>query len=169
MDDHGDVAHLRELEVLLELLRRFPTKLDEDAIETWSRSAQSVGAAISRMELWADIMNGPYADRLEQLLPELLPRAQVIPAPWSRYLLPALFGTTQLGWPPGHFSDSFWHGDFVALNSTRWNGGDPIDHLALWPLPTDLKSLAISSQEYPSAFSLMCAINANPAQVVGRN
>ena len=152
-------------EVLLELLRRFPAKLELDAIETWSRSAQSLGGAITRLELWEDIMGGPYGGQLERLVRTMLPQAGEIPP--NRNALPALFGATSIE-HISLFRDGSYYYDLMASNWTRWNDGDPIDQIALWPLPTDIKPLAISNQDDPSAFGLMCAINANPAILADR-
>ena len=142
-------------EMLLELLRRFPTRLDDSAIETWSRSAQSVGGTITQLELWADIVGGPYGDRLDRLVRSMLPRTEELSDVAD--VLPVLFGATSI--------DQivyFRHRPYSAANWTRWKDGDPVDDLARWPLPNDLKVLAINNQDYPSVFSLMCAINANP-------
>ncbi|MBP2461175.1 MULTISPECIES: hypothetical protein [unclassified Rhizobium] len=144
-------------EIVLELLRRFPLRGNDDAVMTWSQSAQSLGTAISRLDLWRDIVEGPYSEDFERLLPKLMPVVGEMRQSYRRYLLPEAFCGTAADWD---FDPVI---GFLSLGSRVGSHGDPVDCLAAWPLPAEIKQLAILGKVEDSAFNLLCAINANPA------
>lgn len=154
-------------ETVLELLRRFPLHLDQAALDHWLRSAQTVGAAISRLDLWGDILDGHYAKYFDHLLPNIIPATRDMPVRELRYLLPLLFASDQASWyfrthDLAYLRYLYRHGVYFRQNSAWCEAGDPVDHLSMWPLPKEIRTMVHSSQSDPSAFALTCAVNANP-------
>lgn len=117
-------------EILFELVRRLPKNGTEtEALQKWTRSAHSLGAALNRTGLWSTIIEGPDWDIFNKLGPYGM---------WS-----------------------YWE-------SVTSLGGDPVDHLTYWPLPTEFANNFEITKDNPSAFHLLSSTSANPSQLVAK-
>jgi hypothetical protein len=150
-------------ELVLALLGRFPLNGRPLDIVPWGESSLRLSNAISRLHLWRSIMEGPNRSVLDAGAQQI-GRALNIPSDHP-YLLPLIMQGGSPIWPL-HLPWEFLIFP-VTWGNYRGVDTDPLDDLAAWPLPPEVRPLVGSSEPDPSAFHLMSAICGAPAKLLG--
>jgi hypothetical protein len=172
------------VEIVLELLRRFPLYGSDEDLLRWFGCALRLGQAIGRLGLWRAILHDPWFPVINKAGLALQARSLQSPPPWNA---PSKFGpvfrtffdgallvqSLLCGWPspdryPEHemrefISRTIRHGRFSEWWGPRYPRTDPIDDLAGWPVPLFLAVFAGSNDgTRTGAYDLLCGILGSP-------
>jgi hypothetical protein len=162
-------------ELVLEMVSRYPAGGSDDQKGRWARAARRLGRAITRMDFWLDILDGPQASKLDGIAGWMLGEAS---QGEFRWFLPLFFGTSptsnlvapwlyhEYRWRLSQLEDE--HGlvfppyrdipDQITIT-------DPVDDLCAWPMPDLLTSFIGSKADAPSVFHLLSTCIADPARL----
>lgn len=175
--DPSDAKRLVDgaIELFLEMVSRYPAGGADDQKGRWARAARRLGRAITRMDFWPDILNGPQASKLDGIAGWML---GVASQGQFRWFLPLFFGTSptsglvapwlyhEYQWQLSQLADE--HGLVLPPyrdTPAQITIADPVDDLCAWPVPDRLTSFIGSKADAPSAFHLLSTCIADPARL----
>jgi hypothetical protein len=156
-----------------EMLNRYPLRGSDDELIQWYSSAQSLGLALLRLNLWPFLLEGPYQAYLLKLVDEMARLSLKArdedslqlcnlagPHPRER-LIEILFFL--LGcWPPPHLPYSWYRFSGVVTPQQT----DAIDDLFRWPVPKQLSHLTGDrNKASANVVGLMTAIQSSPSLI----
>jgi hypothetical protein len=179
--DGKNILTVGALELILELIRRFPVKGSDEQIMFWWDSAERLGRAVAAIGLWPTLLESPARSilgvagkNLREDLPETL--AQDLEPLWywgdDSWTIFALLGQCgNIGWGchPRHMEEFLY-----ALRRNGWvstgaheRRTDPVDDLASWPLSRDMASLVGGPPSASASLhDLLCAVIGSPSVLI---
>lgn len=170
------------VEIVLEMLRRFPLRGKDEDILTWFGSAARLGRAITALGLWGELSAKPWGPVLDLAGEGLRKR---LPSPMHRKLSNIFYSTRGsglglvealllqnffAGWHPYEVKEFLYRMrhrmrpfSFPASMTSTAPATDPIDDLACWPVTKQLALLAGAPvAARASVYDLLCLVISAP-------